>query len=171
MKTAWNTVLSAALAAAVGCGGSTRPDSTEPLETARTHQKHDLGGGHAETGGADMKEMVAMPPSVSKFHATLAPYWHAKQGPQRMTDTCAAIAELRAGADEIVASPPPERSDSAAWSSGGKQLAEAVTALEGTCKASDATAFETALAEVHERFHGLMSAAGGEHEDHSDHAH
>jgi hypothetical protein len=171
MKTARNTVLLAALAAAVACAGPNRPDATEPLETARNHQTHDVRGGHAgRNDSSEVREVVEMPPSVSKFHATLAPYWHAKQGPQRMTDTCAAIAELRAGADAIVAAPPPERGDAAAWSDGGKQLAQAVAALDGTCKASDATGFEAALADVHERFHGLMAAAGGEH-DHDDHAH
>lgn len=171
MTTARNTVLWAAMAAA-GCGGASRPDATDPLETARTHQTHDTSGGHAEAGRggtAEMEEMVAMPPSVSKFHATLAPYWHAQEGPRRMADTCAAIGEFRAGADEIIASPAPERSDTAAWASGGKQLAQAVTDLEGTCKANDAPAFETAFAALHERFHGLITAAHGEPGEHSDH--
>lgn len=171
MKTAPNTVLLAALAAAVACAGSARPDATEPLETARTHQRHDTHGSHTGDGmdhkKGEVDEMAAMPPAVSKFHATLAPYWHAQQGPKRMADTCAAIGQLRAGADEVVAAPPPDRADSAAWSAGAKQLAQAVAALDGTCKASDATAFEAALTEVHERFHGLMSAASGEHDDHA----
>jgi hypothetical protein len=84
-----------------------------------------------------------------------------------MTDTCAAIAELKTGADAILAAPPPDRGDTAAWAAGGKRLAESVTVLEGTCKASDAPAFETALAQVHERFHGLLATANGDHDDHA----
>jgi hypothetical protein len=170
------TALMTAVVAAFACGGGPRPDSTGPLETARNNQQHDTRGHHAgdmdrasRAGSGEAGEMAAMPPSVAKFHATLAPYWHAKQGPQRMTDTCAAMDEFRAGADAIVAAPPPEHGEAAAWSAGGKQLADAVTALAGTCKDSDAAGFETALTQVHERFHGLMAAATGE-QDHDDHA-
>ena len=158
----------AALAAVAACGGANKPDSTEPLEAARNTQRHETvhpGG----PGGSEAGEMAGMPPTIAKFHATMAPHWHAAKGPARMADTCAAIAELRGEADAIVAAAPPDGSDAAAWSAGGKQLAGAVVALDGTCKASDAAAFEAAFAEVHERFHGLMAAAGGEHEHEHEH--
>ena len=77
-----------------------------------------------------------------------------------------------------MAAPAPERRDAAAWSAGGKQLAEAVNALAATCKGHDASGFETAFGHVHEQFHGLLEAAGEpEHGDHdgdhdgSDHDH
>jgi hypothetical protein len=163
------TALMAAVAAAVACGGASKPDSTAPLESARDSQKHEVhtgeGGHMGHAGGSgEAGEMAGMPPTVAKFHAALAPRWHAKQGPQRMTDTCAAIGELHGDADAIVAAPVPDGGDAAAWSAGAKQLAEAVTVLDGACKASDAAGFETAFAQVHERFHGLTAAAGGEHD-------
>jgi hypothetical protein len=157
------TALMAALAAVVACGGASKPDSAAPLETARDSQKHETGHtGHMGGSGAD--EMAGMPPKIAKFHATLAPRWHAAQGPQRMTDTCATVAELRGEADAIAAADPPGGSDAAAWSAGGKQLALAVLALDRACKASDGAAFEAAFAEVHERFHDVLALAGGEHE-------
>lgn len=160
----------AALAVVVACGGAHKPDSTAPLESARNSQKHETGHtGHM--GGSEADEMAGMPPTIAKFHATLAPRWHAAQGPQRMADTCAVIAEFRSEADAIVAAAPPGGSDAAAWSAGGKQLADAVLALDRACKASDGAAFEAAFGEVHERFHGLMAAAGGEHEHEHDEGH
>lgn len=161
------TALIAALAAAVACGGATKSDSTAPLEAARNVQKHETGhAGHM--GGSEADEMAGMPPAIAKFHATLAPRWHAAQGPQRMADTCAATAELRGEADAIAAAAPPEGSSAAAWSAGGKQLVDAATALDRACKASDGAAFEAAFAEVHERFHGVMALAGGEHGEHGE---
>ena len=150
-----------------GCGSTARPDSTtEPMELVRGGQKHE-GGRTAHTADqGEMAEMAGMPPPVAKFHDTLAPRWHAVHGRQRMTETCAAIAQLRADADAIIAAPPPSGADAAAWSAGGKELAEAVAGLGATCKASDAAAFEPAFTRVHERFHGVMAAAGGKRDDH-----
>jgi hypothetical protein len=189
MTTARKTALIAVLAAAAGCGGA-KQDSTEPFEAARGGQSHDMahratshdGAGHMGSGEADEvanemgDDVAGMPPSLHRFHDALAPHWHAAHGPERMAGTCAAIGELRAGADAIVAAPAPERHDAAAWSAGGKQLAEAVTALDATCKAHDAAGFETAFGHVHEQFHGLLEAGGepkhgdGDH-DGSDHDH
>jgi hypothetical protein len=144
-----------------GCGGS-KP-TNEPLEAARDSQKHDTPAGKQPGGTA------AMPPAITAFHDVLAPRWHAEKGAKRMADTCSAIPELRASADAIVAAPAPEGRDAAAWSTGGKQLADAVGALDAPCKASDAAAFETAFHDVHERFHGVMELAMGGHGEHDDH--
>lgn len=175
MNTARKTLLMAALAAGTGCGGA-RSDSPEPLEAARDVQSHDTrhgdpGKGHMEAGdeAGDADEMAAMPPELQKFHAVLAPRWHAKRGPERIADTCGAIAELRADADAIVAAPAPAGRDAAAWSAGGKQLAEAVAGLDATCRAHDAAGFEPAFAQVHERFHGLLEAGEPKHGDHDEH--
>jgi hypothetical protein len=171
MNTARKTLLMVAVAAGVGCGGA-KPDSSQPLEAARNTQSHDTrrgdpGMGHMGSGEAD--EMAAMPPELQKFHAVLAPRWHAKHGPERTADTCGAIAEFRAGADAIAAAPAPAGRDADAWSAGGKQLAEAVAALDATCKAHDAAGFEPAFVHVHDRFHGLLEAGEPRHVEH-DHA-
>ena len=155
-------VLAGALAGPLaGCAGS-KPATNEPLDAARDSQKHDTPAGKKEGG------MAVMPPAIKAFHDVLAPRWHAEKGPGRMTDTCGAIPELRADADAIVAAPAPEGKDAAAWSTGGKQLADAVGALDAPCKASDAAAFEAAFTEVHERFHGVMELAMGGHGEHED---
>jgi hypothetical protein len=171
MNTARKTLLMVALAAGGGCGGA-RSDPSEPLETARTVQSHDTRRGDAgkgTLGSGEAGERAAMPPELQKFHAVLAPRWHAQHGPERTADTCAAIAELRADADAIVAAPAPAGRDAAAWSAGGKQLAEAVAGLDATCQAHDAAGFEPAFAKVHERLHGLLEAGEPAHVDPGDH--
>jgi hypothetical protein len=173
MNTARKTLLMVALAALAvgsGCGGA-RSDPSAPLEAARNPQSHDTRRGDPGKdpmrGEAD--EMAAMPPELQKFHAVLAPRWHASRGPERIADTCGAIAELRADADALAAAPVPAGRDAAAWSAGGKQLAEAVAGLDAACQAHDAAGFEPAFARVHERFHGLLEAGEPKHGDHDDH--
>jgi hypothetical protein len=159
MKPALMSIL---VVAAVSCGGPAKPDSTAMGPAGDKHEMGQMG---------DKGEMASMPPSIASFHDTLAPRWHAKHGPQRMTDTCGAIAQFHTGADAIVAAPPPSGGDAAAWSAGGTQLAEAVATLDTTCKANDAAAFEPAFERVHKTFHGLMEAASGHHDEHGEHAH
>jgi len=158
MNTARKTLLAVALIAGAGCGGA-KPDS-EPLEAARPIQSHDTRGGHpsAATGSGEADEMAGMPPPVQKFHAVLAPRWHAKHGPERMASTCSALVEFHASADAVAAAPAPAGRDAAAWSAGGTQLTEAVAALDAPCAAHDAAGFEPAFARVHERFHGLFES-------------
>jgi hypothetical protein len=169
MNTARKTlpmVVLGALAASSGCGGAKR-DSTEPLETARNFQNHDTRRGDPEKGHlGEADEAAAMPPELQKFHAVLAPRWHARQGAERIADTCGAIGELRAGADAVVAAPAPAGRDAAVWSAGGKQLAEAVAGLDATCQAHDAAGFEPAFAQVHDRFHGMLEAGEPKHDEH-----
>jgi hypothetical protein len=163
--------------AAVACGGKGKPGSSGPsadldLALDRSGQKHERGQNHGagqnrEEGEAG--EMAHMPPPLARFHETLAPRWHAPHGPKRMTDTCAAIAEFRARAAAVAATPSPEGGDAAAWTAGQPQLTEAVTALETTCKANDAAAFEPAFERVHKAFHGLLEAAGGHHDEPDEH--
>jgi hypothetical protein len=156
--------------AVIGCGGAATPDPDVPT------QKHDMhagrmgdtehGDGDKGQGGQgdEMDEMAALPPEVKTFHDTLAPRWHAEHGAKRMTDTCAAISEFHTGSEAIAAATPPAGVSPASWSASARQLTDAVAALDATCKASDATAFEPAFATVHKRFHGLLEAAG--HDDH-----
>ena len=165
--------------AMVACGGQAKPAATTTsADMAGDGAKHGMDqkcgmGQQGEMGQkcemghmGEMGEMANMPPQIAKFHDTLAPRWHAKPGPQRMTDTCAAIGQFRADGDAIATSPAPSGGDAAAWSAGGKQLTDAVAALEKTCKANDAAAFEPAFERVHNTFHGLMGAASGKHGEH-----
>jgi len=161
------------LAAAVACGGKAAPDQGgKPAELGQDGAKHDM---DREMGREMGREMAAMPPPIAKFHDTLAPRWHAPQGPQRMADACAAIGQLHSDAAAIVAAPAPAGANPGSWSASGQQLAEAVTALEATCKASDAAAFEPAFTRVHTSFHHAMEAGmpkhdkHGKHGDHGDH--
>ncbi|HEX3757608.1 MAG TPA: hypothetical protein VHW23_02840 [Kofleriaceae bacterium] len=166
MNTARNTLLVGVLAAGISCGGA-KSDS-EPLEAARPIQSHATrSGAHgAGMGSGEADEMAAMPPELQKFHAVLGPRWHARQGPERMADACGAIAEFHTSADAVAAAPAPTGRDAAAWAAGGKQLTEAVAALDAACTAHDAAGFEPAFTQVHERFHGLLEAGESHHDEH-----
>ena len=144
MKTALTFVL--VLAAACG-GGKSKPAPT-------TEAKQMAPGGE-----------MNMPPELAKFHDVLAPRWHAEKGPKRMADTCSAVGELQADADAIAKATPPAGADAAKWGTGAKSLTDAVVALDGTCKANDATAFEPAFAQVHNSFHVMLEAGGGHPEE------
>ncbi|MBA3460385.1 MAG: hypothetical protein H0T46_10520 [Deltaproteobacteria bacterium] len=121
-----------------------------------------------KTGGGEHGDMV---PEVAKFHDVLAPRWHADKGPKRMTDTCGATAELQANADALGKLAPPAGTDAAVWTGKTQELTSAVGALDGTCKANDAAAFEPAFERVHTSFHAVMEATGGHKggEHHGDH--
>jgi hypothetical protein len=166
--------------AVIGCGGPARQDPNapggEPGRMGSMSQKHDMHTRAVDPGKKGEEMGHEIPPQIAAFHEVLAPHWHADRGPQRMTDTCAAIPQFRSDADAIATAQPPADGDAAAWSAGGKQLADAVAALEATCNASDATAFEPAFERVHAAFHHVMEDAGGhdqhsEHDEHADHEH
>jgi hypothetical protein len=146
------TALMALVLASAACGGTSKPDSTASTAPA------DPPGG-AATARAQ----------VDKFHDTLAPRWHAAQGPQRMADTCAAMSQFRAETDAIAAAPAPGSGDPATWSSHTKQLTDAVGALDVACKANDAVAFEPAFERVHHVFHEVEEATSGGHGGHGEH--
>ena len=114
-----------------------------------------------KSGGEEHGNML---PEVAKFHDVLAPRWHADKGPQRMTDTCGAIAEFQANATVIGQLAAPAGADAAAWTGKTQELTSAVGALDGTCKANDAAAFEPAFERVHTSFHAVMEASGGHKE-------
>ena len=103
--------------------------------------------GSASSGSA---EHAGLPPELAKFHDVLAPRWHAPKGPQRMQDTCGALAEFHAGADAVA------KATAASGAAAAKALVDAVAQLDTACKANDATAFEPAFEQVHRAFHGLL---------------
>ena len=122
------------------------------------------GGKHAESAAPEKHEMHEehMPPQLAKFHDTLAPRWHAETGPQRMKDTCAAMPDFTAGVTVIAEAAPPTTADSAKWTNTAADLAAAVSKLDETCKANDATGFESAFKNVHESFHAMLAASGAQ---------
>jgi hypothetical protein len=155
MKTRLSLVL--VLVAAAACGSKKSAPATETMP---------------KTGGGE--EHANMLPEVAKFHDVLAPRWHADKGPQRMTDTCGAMAEFQANADALTKVATPAGADATTWSTKTQDLVAAVGALDGTCKANDAAAFEPAFEKVHMDFHAVMEAsapagAGGEGGEHHDH--
>ena len=89
----------------------------------------------------------------------LAPRWHADPGPARVKSTCDAVPDFRARADALAKTPPPPSSNADTWTTGTKQLAEAVEALAATCGANDAVAFDPAFARMHESFEALAESA------------
>ena len=103
-----------------------------------------------------------MPPELAKFHDVLAPRWHADK--DRMKDTCAALPEFHAAADVLAKATPPEATHADTWTTGTKQLIDAVGGLDSICRANDANAFEGAFAKVHQSFHFLLAQQGDPHE-------
>ncbi|HEX7704452.1 MAG TPA: hypothetical protein VF403_27120 [Kofleriaceae bacterium] len=137
----------------VACGGK----AAEPAKPAPV----------AETkAGGDEHEHMS--PELAKFHDVLAPRWHAAKGPERMKSTCDAMPDFTSGATAIAMATPPKGAEDA-WTDRAGKLAAALQDLDATCKANDATKFETAFEAVHVSFHGLMEASGGEHEHHDEH--
>lgn len=141
--------LTLALVLAAACGSKSKPADTATA-TKTESDKH-----------------ANMSPEINKFHDVLAPRWHAEKGPQRMKDTCAAVAEFQADADALTKNPP-AGADAAAWTTGTKELTDAVVGLDGTCKVNDATAFESAFERVHHGFHAVMELGGGHKEQHGE---
>jgi hypothetical protein len=160
MKTA---LMIAIAVAAAGCGGKA-PDQASAGDRG-------FGQSHADTPHASPAKPEGhgeMSPQLAKFHDTLAPRWHAERGPQRIADTCGAMEQFRADGDALAASPAPRGADAAAWTDRGKQLTEAVAALDVVCRTTDTAAFEQAFERVHRAFHGMMEAGGGD-DDHGMH--
>jgi len=124
----------------LGCGSKSQPQAT-------AHDEH-------------QDEHGKMMPEVAKFHDALSPRWHAEKGDKRMQDTCGAVAEFRSDADALAKVQAP--GDATAWTTKTKDLSDAVSALDATCQSKDATAFEIAFQKVHESFHAVMEASGGE---------
>jgi hypothetical protein len=141
--------------AAAACGGK----KSEPTTTSTTSG----GTAGAESGGSH-EEHAGMPAELTRFHDILRPLWHAEKGPKRMTDTCAAVPQMKTEADAIAKVTPPVPANADTWTSGTRALVASVADLDVTCKANDSAKFEAAFSKVHDAFHALMMAAGMKHE-------
>lgn len=124
----------------VGCGGSKPAEPASPVAATNAGDEH-----------------AHMSPELAKFHDVLAPRWHAEKGPERMKSTCDAMPDFTSAATAIAMATPPKAAEDT-WTDRAGTLAAALQDLDATCKANDATKFETAFEAVHVSFHGLMEA-------------
>jgi hypothetical protein len=134
------------LAFLIACG------SKQPAPTGPTS------GAAGETEGS--AHPMQMPTEMQAFHDVLAPRWHAAQGPQRMKDTCDAIAQFQSTADALGKATPPTNANADTWTNSTRALVASVGDLATACQGGNLGAFETAFTTVHENFHALMAAAG-----------
>src|SRR4051794_24494626 len=150
-------LLVALLIAAAACGGK--------------HSAPAKPTGAGSGSGSDMAmehhegEPDEMSPELKKFHDLLSPLWHAPKGPERMKNTCAAVAEIKADADAIATATPPVKANADTWTAGTRSLVDAASNLADACKAGKDTTFEAAFEKVHDSFHALVKMAGM-HESH-----
>lgn len=135
------------LAFLVACG-SKQPAPTGPTSGA---------AGGTEGSAAHPTEM---PAEMQAFHDVLAPRWHAALGPQRMKDTCDAIAQFQSAANALGKATPPTSADADTWTRSTRALVASVGELATACQGGNIGPFEATFATVHENFHALMAAAG-----------
>ena len=151
-RTLWITIVLAAAA----CGGKSKSEpAAEP----------------APQPMADTGEHGKLTPELDAFHEVLAPRWHADKGPQRMKDTCGAIADFQGKAAAIKGAAAPANTDAAAWTQAGTRLDGAVAKLATSCQDKNEAAFETAFGAVHDEFHHAMELVAGEHDKAGEHPH
>jgi hypothetical protein len=143
------TLSLAFLLAVAACGGKDKGSATT---TTTTEQHGEHGSGHAG-------EHHDLTPELKGFHDILSPLWHAPQGAQRITDTCAAIEKLTMAADAVGKATPPVSTNADTWTAGTRALVTDVAGLEKECTAKDPGRFEAAFTKVHDDFHVLMEQA------------
>ncbi|MFO0631695.1 MAG: hypothetical protein U0168_02460 [Nannocystaceae bacterium] len=132
--------------------------TTPPGDAAATD------GAHAHDDGAKHEHEHEFTGGVKSFHDTMAPLWHAAKDDARVTNTCAAAADLLAKAGAIETEPmPTAATDAAAWKTRGGELTAAAQGLQTSCN-GDRKDFEAAFTKLHEAFHALIELAGETHE-------
>lgn len=94
--------------------------------------------------------------SVQTFHGALKPLWHAAAGPQRTTDTCAAVPKLQELAAAMKATPPAGAKPDYAGQVAG--LETALGGLATECATPERAKFDDTFHAVHEAFHGVAEA-------------
>lgn len=146
----------------LGVFACSKKDSSEPT-TPPTDAATPASGESHEHGGEPAHEHH-FEGGVKSFHDVMAPLWHAAKDDARVTNTCAAAADLVAKSGAIEAEPvPAAASDAAAWKTRAAELTAATKDLETTC-AGDRKDFDAAFTKAHEAFHALIELAGEKHE-------
>jgi len=132
------------------------------------HGEHERGehGGHerGEHGEHERGEHGLASGPVSDFHALMGPLWHADQGTTRTNGTCQAIADFRAKAAAIESGPVPQpaQADESGYRQAGAALKTAVEGLATACATESRSTFDARFLAVHEAFHRVLEAVGGE---------
>lgn len=141
------------------CSKADKP-TTPPADADATEADGEQTGEHAH---ADGKHEHDFPASVTTFHDTMAPLWHAEAGDARKADTCAALEDMKTKAAAIGEGEVPEKAadQAEAWSSASTELGTKLDALAATCDASTEE-FDAAFHDVHEAFHTLVALVGHE---------
>lgn len=146
----------------LACAKADRPP-TPPVEApgaeGHAHENPD-----AEAGvPAHEEHEHDFPASVTTFHDTMAPLWHAEAGEPRTKDTCAALDDMIAKAGSIGEAGVPEKAadQGDAWNSAATELVTKLEALKATCTDSP-DGFDAGFKEVHEAFHVLVKLVGHE---------
>lgn len=148
----------------LGVLACTKTDSAAPT-TPPTDAAAPAGeGSHDHDHGGEPAHEHQFEGGVKSFHDVMAPLWHAAKDDARVTNTCAAAADLVAKSGAIEAEPTPAAaSDAAAWKTRAAELTAATKGLETTC-AGDRKDFDAAFTKAHEAFHALIELAGEKHE-------
>lgn len=144
---------------AFACSKADKP-TTPPDDATATEGQGEHAGEHAH---ADGKHEHDFPASVTSFHDTMAPLWHAEAGDARKADTCAALEDMKTKASAIGEAEVPEKAadQAEAWSSASTELDTKLDALAAACDASTEE-FDAAFHDVHEAFHTLVALVGHE---------
>jgi hypothetical protein len=145
------TVLLAALLVAACGGKSGSTAATTPPPAHDHHAEHHHGEGEEHAHGAPGTP-------VARFHDVLAPLWHAPEGAQRVTDTCARAGDLHGLAQGIVDAGAPAGA-AADYLDGAKILVEACAALHAECETPARAEFVARFAGVHDAFHAVAERA------------
>lgn len=141
-----SVVVALAAVAFVACAGPKKEAKDCPADgaggMAANGEGH--GAGHGEHG-------VEHRGAVGQFHDVLKPLWHAAEGAERTTNTCAAVGQFRTAAAAITA----EAADKAKAAA----LEAAVAGLDAPCAAADHAGFDVAFHAVHDAFHAIAEAS------------
>jgi hypothetical protein len=95
---------------------------------------------------------------VAQFHDHLAPLWHAPEGDERTSDTCAHAGELHAAAQAIVDAGAPHGA-AADYLDQASALVTACAALHTECESPARADFAAKFAAVHTAFHAVAERA------------
>jgi hypothetical protein len=131
---------------AVACGGKAADDTIPP----------------APAPAASAPEAPAAGSAIDRFHDKLAPLWHADESPERIADTCGAVADLHGIAQEILTAGPPAGA-AADFADAAQALEQSVGALHGECDTAERKDFQAKFTVVHDAFHAVADKSGSAH--------